>query len=132
MSSLPDLGSQLSAARLPATAYLEFVAGAAVFDLNGLPNEYLTTADLADMSWVQTIFQALGLQHLLTTSLQLDQFNHATMWGPDYCAVVVKQHSQYIALLIHLQDIAAINALIEWSTTCSLADLKNSPRFRKG
>ncbi len=132
MSSLSHAGPQPTFVALPAIAYLDAVVGAAVFDLNGLPSEYLTTAEESDITWVQTIFQALGLQYLLTSSLQLEGFNHATMCGEDYCAVVVRQRTHYIALLVHLKDTTALNTLIQWVQTCTLAELKQTPRFRKG
>ncbi|NJL42104.1 MAG: hypothetical protein HC899_39840 [Leptolyngbyaceae cyanobacterium SM1_4_3] len=51
-------------------SYFDRVLGAAIFDLSGLPKDYYISAESADISWVQTIFQALGLQGLLTTSFQ--------------------------------------------------------------
>lgn len=109
--------------------YSDYVVGAAVFDLNGLPKEYFTTPEGNNMSWVQTIFQALGLRSLLMSSLQLEGFHHATILGSDYAAVVVKQKNHYIALLI--QPEAAIDAsFISWVQTFELSELKHNPRFQ--
>jgi hypothetical protein len=43
-------------------SYVDFVIGAATFDLSGLPKEYFVTVEGNDISWIQTIFQGLGLQ----------------------------------------------------------------------
>jgi hypothetical protein len=110
-------------------SYSDHVVGAAVFDLNGLPKEYFTTPEGNNMSWVQTIFQALGLRSLLMSSLQLEGFHHVTILGSESAAVVVKQKNHYIALLIQPQ--ATIDeAFINWVQTFELSELKNNPRFR--
>lgn len=110
-------------------SYSDHVVGAAVFDLNGLPKEYFTTPEGNNMSWVQTIFQALGLRSLLMSSLQLEGFHHVTILGSESAAVVVKQKNQYIALLIQPQ--ATIDeAFIGWVQTFELSELKNNSRFR--
>ncbi len=106
----------------------DFIVGAAVFDLNGLPKEYFTTPEDGNMIWVQTIFQALGLRSLLMSSLQLEGFHHATILGTDHSAVVVKQKAHYVALLIQPQ--AAIDAaFIERVQAFEPSELKNNPRF---
>ena len=81
-----------------------------------------------NMSWVQTIFQALGLRSLLMSSLQLEGFHHATILGTGYAAVVIKQKAHYVALLVQPQ--AAIDAsFIEWVQTFESGELKTNPRF---
>ena len=130
MPSLADarLQSPLSITSL-SMSYSDHVMGAAVFDLNGLPKEYFTTPEGNNMSWVQTIFQALGLRSLLMSSLQLEGFHHVTILGSESAAVVVKQKNHYIALLIQPQ--ATIDkAFIDWVQTFELSELKNNPRFR--
>ncbi|PSB31942.1 hypothetical protein [Stenomitos frigidus] len=108
--------------------YSNAVVGAAIFDLNGLPKEYFTTPEDDDMSWVQTIFQALGLRSLLMSSLQLEGFHHATILGTNYSAVVIKQKAHYVALLIQPQT--AIDAsFIEWTQTFESGELQSNPRF---
>lgn len=111
-------------------SYSDAIVGAAVFDLNGLPKEYFTTTEPNSMSWVQTIFQALGLRSLLMSSLQLEGFRHATIHGAEYCAVVVKQKSQYTALLIHGAELPHTDMLIHWIQSTPLSELKQNPRFR--
>jgi hypothetical protein len=131
MSLIPNPGLQPISVEFSPSACLEFVVGIAVFDLNGLPSEYLTTADTSDIDWIQTIFQALGLQSLLVSSLQLEGFNHASVCSTTYCAIVVKQRAHYIAMLISRRETEIINTLIQWAQTTTLADLKQTPRFQK-
>ncbi len=124
---LPDINAWLEESQVP---YTDSVIGAAVFDLSGLPKEYFTTAESSDISWVQAIFQALGLQSLLMSSLRLDGFNHATVHGKIYCAVVVRQKARYMALLIQKNDVDAIAApLIQWMQSFEPSSLKSTPRF---
>ncbi|MEB3359802.1 MAG: hypothetical protein VKK04_23960 [Synechococcales bacterium] len=112
------------------TLFLEMIIGAAVFDLNGLPKEYFTTIDNTDVSWVQTIFQALGLRSLLMSSLQVDGFHYATIHGLRHRAIVVKQRTRYIALLVnkvHFDDLA--DSIIDWMQEFDASRLKTDPRF---
>ncbi len=95
-------------------SYTDYIVGAAIFDLNGLPKEYFTTSESSNMSWVQTIFQALGLRSLLISSLQLEGFHHATIYGAEHCAVVVKQKNQYTAMLLKTQDSVINDTFITW------------------
>lgn len=129
MPSLTETRLQPSSMKSP-VSYADYVAGAAVFDLNGLPKEYYTTPASGDMGWVQTIFQALGLRSLLMSSLQLEGFHHATIYASDYCAVVVKQRAYYIALLVQQQDDLINEAFIQWVQNLELGDLKRNPRFQ--
>jgi hypothetical protein len=115
----------------PALSYADHIIGAAIFDLNGLPREYFATEDNHNMSWVQTIFQALGLRSLLMASLQLEGFHHATIYGTEYCAIIVKQRAHYTALLISHNDLEAINErFIQWVHNFQLSDLHDNPRFQ--
>lgn len=111
-------------------SYLDSIIGAAIFDLNGLPREYLITKDIKNMSWVQTIFQALGLRSLLTSSLQLEGFDHVVIYNKEYYSVVVKQRYQYMALLIHRTSTLAIAPdFIEWAKCFEPSRLKTNPQF---
>lgn len=109
--------------------YLDLIVGAAIFDLNGLPKEYFTAGDNRNMSWVQTIFQALGLRSLLMSSLQLEGFHHAMIHGTDYCAVIVKQKSHYTALLVVRNEACFTDGFIQWVQNFHLQHLKTNPRF---
>jgi hypothetical protein len=81
-------------------ALTDSIIGAAVFDLSGLPKEYFITAASKDIGWVQTIFQALGLQTLLMSSLQLEGFRYAIIHGADNQAIIVRQKDCYTAVLL--------------------------------
>lgn len=111
-------------------SYPDAIVGAAIFDLNGLPKEYFTTSESTNMSWVQTIFQALGLRSLLMSSLQLEGFHHATIYGVEFCAVVVKQRTQYAALLIRQQDEVINDSFIQWVQNFQFSELKQNPKFK--
>jgi hypothetical protein len=131
MDFLPQPGLRSIAGALPNPADLDTVVGVAIFDLNGLPKEYLIAMDEVNIDWVQTVFQALGLQHLLTTALNLGDFRHATLRDEAHCTVVVQRPAHYIALLVNQKDAIALNALIAWVHTCDLTQLKRNPRFRR-
>lgn len=108
-------------------SHIDEIIGAAIFDLNGLPREYFTTSE--DMSWVQIIFQSLGLRSLLMSSLQLEGFHHVMIQGNGYCAVVVKQRSHYAALLLQQQGEEISDCLVEWAQSFQLSALREHPRF---
>ncbi len=111
--------------------YLKSVVGAAVFDLSGLPREYLVTDEVDNVGWVQTIFQALGLRSLLMSSLQLEGFHYASTCGQGYRAIVVKQKDQYIALLLKPEYVDSIaQELIQWAKGFDPNELKLYPQFR--
>jgi predicted regulator of Ras-like GTPase activity (Roadblock/LC7/MglB family) len=105
------------------------VIGAAIFDLNGLPKEYFTTRESADVSWVQTIFQALGLQSLLLSSLQLEGFRYIVVQGREYRAIVTKQKSRYTAILVRRTTEAVAETLVKWAQDFEPASLRADPRF---
>jgi hypothetical protein len=110
--------------------YSDSVIGAAIFDLSGLPKEYFTTADSGDIGWVQTIFQALGLQSLLVSSLQLEGFHHAVIHGAGYCAIVVRQRARYTALLVRQADLKELSSsFVYWMQDLEPTILRTNPRF---
>ena len=111
-------------------AYANAIFGAAIFDLTGLPKEYFTTQDSTDLVWVQTVFQSLGLQSLLLSSLQLEGFRYARIHGDDYCALVVKQRSGYTALLLDrtLPETSS-HAFVQWVQELEPQSLQANSRF---
>jgi predicted regulator of Ras-like GTPase activity (Roadblock/LC7/MglB family) len=109
--------------------YLNNVIGAAIFDLSGLPKEYFTTRESADVSWVQTIFQALGLQSLLMSSLQLEGFRHVIIHGQAYRAIVIKQKTRYIAILVCQTNGVLSESFFKWAYEFEPAELKANSRF---
>lgn len=110
-------------------SYFESVIGAATFDLSGLPKEYFTTGENRDVSWVQTIFQALGLQSLLTSSLRLEGFRYVVVHGKDYQAIVIKQKTYYTAILVQRTQEVVSEAFIQWAQAFEPRDLSADPRF---
>lgn len=110
-------------------SYSEFVIGAAIFDLSGLPKEYFTTEESHDVGWVQTIFQALGLQSLLTSSMRLEGFRYVVVHNKGYRAIVVKQKASYTAILVQRTDEAVSDELIQWAQTFKPEALRTDPRF---
>lgn len=110
--------------------YSNAILGAAIFDLSGLPREYFTPIDSSEIGWVQTVFQALGLQSLLLSSLQLEGFRYARIHGNGHCAIVVRQKLRYIALLLDstLPETSS-PALIQWLQELEPHLLKKHPPF---
>lgn len=109
--------------------YSDSIIGAAIFDLSGLPKDYLISAESSDISWVQTIFQALGLQSLLTSSLKLEGFRYVIVHGQDYRAIVVRQRTCYVALLVQPGSSALSPDFIQWAQEFEPTSLKSDPRF---
>ncbi|AFY69338.1 hypothetical protein Pse7367_1040 [Thalassoporum mexicanum PCC 7367] len=111
--------------------YEQYALGAATFDPSGLPKEYYTLADGdKNISWVQTIFQALGLRSLLSSSLKLDHFYYAVIRGKKYAAVVVRQHNSYFALLLDIENNIISDKFIAWARHFDVEKLKRNPRFQ--
>jgi hypothetical protein len=109
--------------------HLENVIGAATFDLSGLHKEYFTTQESVDVSWVQTIFQTLGLQTLLLSSLQLEGFRHVIIHGEAYQAIVIRQKGCYVAILTRKTDFTCSSAFIKWAYEFEPSTLRTNPRF---
>jgi len=74
------------------------ILGVALFDINGLPREYFVTEENPSTSWVQIVFQALGLRSLLASSLELEGFQQITIRLAETTAIVVRRRHDYIAL----------------------------------
>jgi hypothetical protein len=96
-ASLPTQPASLTFAQ---DALLDNILGVAIFDFSGLPREYFITADNDSTSWVQLVFQALGLKSLLMSSLKLEGFSHICIDLDQQTAVVVRTKEEYIALLM--------------------------------
>ncbi|MBF2045965.1 MAG: hypothetical protein IGS54_00955 [Elainella sp. C42_A2020_010] len=116
-------------AKALSVSYLDRILGAAVFDLTGLPKDYYISAESADISWVQSIFQALGLQALLTSSFQLKEFRHAVIHGAHCHAIVIRQANCYLALLIRQGETPVSEDWIQWAVSFDPALLADDPRF---
>lgn len=110
-------------------SYFDRVLGAAIFDLSGLPKDYYISVESADISWVQTIFQSLGLQGLLTASFQVDGFRHAVIQGAQCHAVIVRQSNCYVAILMRQNDALTSEDLAQWASSFDPTTLGSDPRF---
>ncbi|MEO0490079.1 MAG: hypothetical protein AAF215_29935 [Cyanobacteria bacterium P01_A01_bin.123] len=113
---------------------LSNILGAAVFDPNGLPREYYVTQEHQGTEWVQTVFQALSLKALMTSSLQLKGFQSITIRTGEWDAVVVQLKNSYTALLLKrgqwLIDNTTDPAFDDWVRNFEASILRNSDRFQ--
>jgi hypothetical protein len=109
------------------------ILGVAIFDINGLPREYFVTDENRSTSWVQIVFQALGLRSLLASSLELEGFQHIAVNLTSTTALVVRRRHDYIGLLVNGQPVLEGNPqpspLMQWVGQLSLQDLSDHPRF---
>lgn len=131
---IATIGSQAQSSPLASenstvASYINSIIGAATFDFSGLPKEYFTSAENSDVSWVQTIFQALGLQSLLMSSLRLEGFRHVIVHGAQYRAIVVRQKTHYTALLVRNSEEHLDQSFIRWAQEFEPTTLKSDPRF---
>ncbi|MFE4108270.1 hypothetical protein [Almyronema epifaneia] len=116
---------------VPDDATIQDILGVAIFDMNGLPREYYVTPSNTETSWVQTVFQALGLKSLLTASLRLEGFQHIVIHTAEHAAVVIRQKNCYTALLMRgLASEAITETFVDWVRQFEAETLRNSPYFR--
>ena len=110
--------------------YESTILGAAAFDLSGLPKEYLTTTrSVHSITWVQSVFQSLGMRSLLGASLRLEPFQYCVLRGHSYAALVLRQAQGYVAFLLPPSQ-AIDPALLQWARTVRFGDLKRNPEFQ--
>ncbi|MDX1978521.1 MAG: hypothetical protein SFT94_12685 [Pseudanabaenaceae cyanobacterium bins.68] len=112
--------------------FAQIVLGAATFDLSGLPREYFVPrTGNHQITWVQTIFQVLGIRSLLASSVKLEGFSHAILRGEQYSALVVKQPNGYFAILT-APDAPALGdtAMIAWTKQLNANQFKKNPQFQ--
>jgi hypothetical protein len=102
----------------PKNNYATYILGTAFFDLNGLSQSWLNTAEALDVNWVKTTFEALRLQSLLGCWLKLQGMQHVTIRGNECNILLVRQCDRYVGLLIkHSAPDVAIRALLRWART---------------
>ncbi|MBD0337435.1 MAG: hypothetical protein ICV62_18265 [Cyanobacteria bacterium Co-bin13] len=113
---------------------LDEILGVAIFDLNGLPREYFVTPENQSTSWVQIVFQALGLKSLLMSSLKLDSFQHISIHLDQQTAVVMRSKSAYVAILLkgprHFPSDTAADRFGQWVRQFEQNTLRQHPRFK--
>ncbi|MGQ9866546.1 MAG: hypothetical protein ACUVSQ_09760 [Pseudanabaenaceae cyanobacterium] len=111
-------------------SYEAILLGAAAFDLSGLPKEYLTTTRSAqNITWVQSVFQSLGLRSLLGSSLRLEPFQYCVLHGRAYSALVLRQAQGYVAFLLPPSQ-PIDPPLLQWARAVRFGDLKRNPEFQ--
>jgi hypothetical protein len=114
-------------------AMLASIVGVAIFDVSGLPREYFVTADNESTSWVQLVFQALGLKSLLMSSLKLESFSHIAIELEGQSAIVVRTKEEYVALLLRQPLVFASaqegDRFSHWVRQFERRLLRENPRF---
>ncbi len=111
--------------------YQAHVTGAVLFDNNGLPQEYFTTAQISLENWEQLIFQLLGLRWLLMSSLNFERFGFARASSGHHTAVLLRQRESYLALLTeNLQDKIYDLEYRQWLSAFELTELRRDQRFQ--
>ena len=110
------------------------ILGVAIFDINGLPREYFITEENPTTSWVQIVFQALGLRALLASSLELEGFQQITIRLEETTAIVVRRRQDYIALQfkgkLFIKNKADSERLTTLITALDSEKLKQHPHFK--
>lgn len=100
MTTTASVPTQPASSPSAQDALIEDILGVAIFDFSGLPREYFVTADNESTSWVQLVFQALGLKSLLMSSLELEGLSHICIDLDQQTAIVVRTQEEYVALLM--------------------------------
>lgn len=110
------------------------ILGVAVFDLSGLPRDYFVTEENPATNWVQIVFQALGLQLLLASSLELADCHQITIQLKSRTAMVIQRQQDYVALLLSgqlmLHNQADKERLIAFAETLDPDQLRQHPHFQ--
>lgn len=124
-----------SAGSLESEPLLNRIIGVAVFDRGGLPREYFVTAENDSTSWVQIVFQALGLKSLLMASLKLESFQQIAIGLHHQTAFVIRTKTDYVALLLdgthHFSSVEAAERFNQWVRQFEQQSLRQHPRFSK-
>lgn len=132
ITNLPG-ASELASLFSSEDAILDLIVGVATFDLSGLPQEYFVTPSHDSTSWVQLVFQALGLKTLLTPTLQLGDFLHLTLDFNYQMAVVVGTPNRYVALLlkqpVEFTSLGQIDQFCQWVGQFEQQRLRQMDRF---
>ncbi|ESA33531.1 hypothetical protein N836_01825 [Leptolyngbya sp. Heron Island J] len=113
---------------------IEQILGLAVFDAVGLPRDYFITSQHEDIDWVKLVFQSLGLQQLMVSTMGLPDLNHAMIRTKVGNIVIICCESQYIALLLKRalpQEQPQIdNTWVDWVCEIETKVVRTHPHFR--
>ncbi len=113
---------------------VEQILGLAVFDAAGLPRDYFITPQHEDIEWIQLVFQALGLQQLMVSTMGLPVLSHAMLRTKAGNVVVICCQQRYIALLLKRalpQERPQVdNSWVDWVCEFEAKSVRNHPHFR--
>ncbi len=113
-----------------APPYETHLLGVAIFDLSGLPKEYCTLSNSGvGITWVQSIFQVIGMRSLLSASLSFENFLHAVVQGKGYGALVIRQQNAYLAVLLRGDLGVVSDDLLAWVKQLNVKQFVNDPRY---
>jgi hypothetical protein len=114
-----------------APPYENHLMGFAIFDLSGLPKEYCTLLDSGiGITWVQSIFQVIGMRSLLSASLSLENFLYAIIQGKGCTALVIRQQNDYLAVLLRGDLGTVSDDLLGWAKQLNVKQFANDPRYK--
>ncbi len=113
---------------------VEQILGLAVFDPAGLPLDYFITLQHEDTEWIQLVFQSLGLQQLIASTMELPVLRHVMIRTKVGNIVVICCNHGYIALFIKRalpQERPQINpAWVDWICEFEANVVRHHPNFR--
>ncbi len=113
-----------------APPYETHLLGVAIFDLSGLPKEYCTLSNSGtSITWVQSIFQVIGMRSLLSASLNLENFLYAVVQGKGCGALVIRQQNDYLAVLLKSDVGTVSDDLLAWVKQLNVKQFINDPRY---
>ncbi|MBX2866260.1 MAG: hypothetical protein KTR27_22145 [Leptolyngbyaceae cyanobacterium MAG.088] len=110
------------------------ILGLAVFDPVGLPRDYFITLQHENTEWIQLVFQLLGLQQLMVSTMTLPRLGHAMMRTKVGNIVVICVDQGYIALLIKRalpqERPHVTSAWVDWICEFEANVVRSHPGFR--
>lgn len=113
---------------------IDQILGVAVFDSLGLPCDYFITSQHQDTEWVQLVFQSLGLQNLVASTMDLPTFDHGMIRTKVGNIIIVCCQNRYVALLVKRslpQERPQIDgALVDWICNFESTVLRSHANFR--
>lgn len=113
---------------------IEQILGVAVFDAMGLPCDYFITSQHQDTEWVQLVFQSLGLQQLVASTMDLAALKHGMIRTKVGNIIIVCGQNRYIAMLVKRslpQERPQIDDdLVNWICNFEATVLRNDSTFR--
>lgn len=114
-----------------APPYEDHLLGIATFDLSGLPKEFFTLIDSGiGITWVQPIFQVIGMRSLFSASLTLENFLYAVIQGKGYGALIIRQQNDYLAVLLRGDLGIVSDDLLVWAKQLNVQQFANDPRYK--